>query len=401
MSNLITKPLMTPQKSYIKTQTIKLIPNSLFWFLVGLLFTACNSSKEVVQKKVKTYPDTTSIVDINFNSEQDENSILLYLQMQEEYALTLKQFNSLFNSNLKRTGLDKRFDSGEIPKSKLYEIKQSFFIQVINEEILYQEGLRNPDIRVLPQDIAKKLSKEVLRNSTERHITFEQYLERIGLTNQELSLAIKKNIFIKNVQDNQMRFMTVSTPDEIEDLYKQMVNSGQFSKKFREVYLIEFPSSSANITPTQLEDFKDLAAFQKFAKEESIHKSAKMDGRIEDVPNTRSIDQKNNPKLISNLFFDDIWQFNTGVANYKKIGTRQFLIWVNKEFDKQNQLNQEVQQYLARILYNQKKFKLEEMLTLKIANNFTFKVRINNELVPLNLKKFIQKSIEVLQNTEN
>ena len=253
----------------------------------------------------------------------------------------------------------------------------------------------------MPQDIAKKLSKEVLRNSTERHITFEQYLERIGLTNQELSLAIKKNIFIKNVQDNQMRFMTVSTPDEIEDLYKQMVNSGQFSKKFREVYLIEFPSSSANITPTQLEDFKDLAAFQKFAKEESIHKSAKMDGRIEDVPNTRSIDQKNNPKLISNLFFDDIWQFNTGVANYKKIGTRQFLIWVNKEFDKQNQLNQEVQQYLARILYNQKKFKLEEMLTLKIANNFTFKVRINNELVPLNLKKFIQKSIEVLQSTEN
>ena len=149
MSNLITKPLMTPQKSYIKTQTIKLIPNSLFWFLVGLLFTACNSSKEVVQKKVKTYPDTTSIVDINFNSEQDENSILLYLQMQEEYALTLKQFNSLFNSNLKRTGLDKRFDSGEIPKSKLYEIKQSFFIQVINEEILYQEGLNFREPRFL------------------------------------------------------------------------------------------------------------------------------------------------------------------------------------------------------------------------------------------------------------
>jgi hypothetical protein len=392
---------MTPQKSYIITHKNKLIPNSLFWLFICLLFTACNSSKEEIQKKVKAYPDTTSIADINFNSEQDENSILLYLQMQEEYALTLKQFNSLFNSNLKRTGLDKRFDSGEIPKSKLNEIKQSFFIQVINEEILYQEGLRNPDIRVLPQDIAKKLSKEVLRNSTERHITFEQYLERIGLTNQELSLAIKKSIFIKNVQDNQMRFMTISTPNEIEDLYNQMVNSGQFSKKFREVYLIEFPSSSASITPTQLEDLKDLAAFQKFAKEESIHKSAKMDGRIEDVPNTRSIDQKNNPKLISNLFFDDIWQFNIGVVNYKKIGTRQFLIWVNKEFDKQNQLTQEVQQYLARILYNQKKFKLEEMLTLKIANNFTFKVRINNELVPLNLKKFIQKSIEVLQSKED
>lgn len=372
----------------------------LIYLACSFCLISCNKNEITNLQKNATAPEKITILDIDFNADEDDKNIFLYLRMQEEYALTLKQFNNLFNYHLIRTGLDRRIESGEIPKNNLINIKQDFFMRLINSELLYQDGLRTPEMLISPAEIEKNISKEMLKNNKARHLTFDEFLAIGNFTHQEFYLKIKKELYIKKVMSNQMKFISAPTPSEIEDLYLAMAKAGRFSEKFREVYLIEYPSSMTPPTDSQINEIKDLTGFQFLAREESIHSSAKKYGQIEDVPYIRSLDQKRNKERISNLFFDDLWQYKLGVANYLKIDDRQFLIWVNKEFEKQNQMTMEIQQNLIRVLNNQKRIQHEQNYIFKIASSFSFKVRYKNELLPLDLKKFFQNSILAFQNLE-
>lgn len=369
--------------------------------LTSMILISCNKNEGEVIKEELPPSDKISVKDVNFNAEEDDNSILLYMRLQEEFAITLKQFNNLFKDYLSRRGIDRAVATGQIPSSAIESYRQSFFLQIINTEVLYQEGLRTPEIVITSEEIEKYVAKEMIRNNKTQGTTFEEYLQRRNLTRQELSKMIKKDLYIKKVLADHMKFMTPCTPSEIEDLYTKLSKEGKFtSGKFREVYIIEYPFSMAPISQNQIDEIKDLAAFQAAAKEESIHPSAKKDGRIEDVPNKRSADQLKNKDLISNLFFEEIWQYDIGKPYYLKVDERQFLIWVNKEFEKQNQMTTEVQQYLIRSLNMQKKGQLEQEYSLKIAGSFSFKVRYKNKLVPLDLKKFFLNSINSFQDEE-
>ena len=97
----------------------------ILWLVCFLFFISCNKSEPLPVKNETSQLEKISVLDIDFNSEQDENSILLYLQMQEEFALTLKQFNLLFQNHLQRSGLKKRIESGEIPHDNIIIMKQS------------------------------------------------------------------------------------------------------------------------------------------------------------------------------------------------------------------------------------------------------------------------------------
>lgn len=370
-------------------------------FISSMILISCNKN-EVAEIKEELPPsDKISVKDVNFNAEEDDNSILLYMRLQEEFAITLKQFNNMFKDYITRRGIDRAVATGQLPSSALESYRHSFFLQIINTEVLYQEGLRIPEIVITSEEIEKYVAKEMIRNNKTQGTTFEEYLQRRNLTRQELSKMIKKDLYIKKVLADHMKFMTPCTPSEIEDLYLSLSKDGKFSSgKFREVYIIEYPFSMEPIPQIQIEEIKDLAAFQVAAREDSIHPSSKKDGRIEDVPIKRNAEQTKNKDLISNLFYDEIWQFETGKPHYLKIDERQFLIWVNKEFEKQNQMTTEVQQYLIRLLNMQKKGQLEQEYSLKIAGSFSFKVRYKNKLVPLDLKKFFQNSINSIQNEE-
>lgn len=361
-----------------------------------MLNSGCTKKEEASENSNNINVGSLTINDIKFNSPADENNIFIYLYLQNEYALTLKQFNSLFKSALTKRGLKQKIDSGEIPKNLEEEFKKNFLLQIIGDELFYQEGLKNPDINISDATIEKETSIESLKIIKSTNVPFDQFLESIGMTAYDFSQSIKKNLYRKKVLDDQQKFGKAVSPKDIENLYKIKASEGAFSEKFREVYLIEYLSSNTNITPDKVKPISELVSFQSLAKSESIHDSRLTDGRIEDVPRSRKPNFRNNKRLISNLLFDQIWQAEPGTPVFCEAANRFFIIWVNKEFEKQSYLTPDLQMYLIRFLNLQNKIQLEQNLSLKIAKTAVFKIRHNNELVPLDLAKFLSASIEIL-----
>jgi uncharacterized protein YozE (UPF0346 family) len=387
---------MAKNQYFIFNYKFQLILEKIFIILTFLLISSCNKKEEISEKTNNASVATLTINDLNFNSEKDDNNIFIYLYLQSEYALTLKQFNSLFKNTLTKRGLDQRIEKGEIPKAMVEEFKKNFLIQIISEELFYQEGLKNPDIKIPTETIEKEISMESLKIIKSTNIPLEQYLDTIGLSPYEFSQSIKKELYRRKVMEDQLKFARPVSPEEIENLYQAKSKEGAFLEKFREVYLIEYLTSNSNITEEKVDAITELVTFQSYAKTESIHDSKFKEGRIEDVPRARKLAFKNNKQFISNLLFDQIWSADISKAVLTEVADRHFIIWVNKEFEKQSYLSPDLQMYLIRFLNIQNKIQNEQNLCMKIAKTAVFKIRYNNELIPLDLKKFYQKSIEIL-----
>lgn len=387
---------MAKNKHFISNSNFHVIFSRVLIIVVIMLFSSCNKKDESSEKSNNITVGKLTINDLDFNSEENENNIFIYLYLQNEYALTLKQFNSLFKNFLTKRGLDKKIDSGEIPKNVLAEFKKNFLLQIIGDELFYQEGLKNPDIKISPEAIEKEISFESLKIIRSTNIPLEQYLETIGMSPYEFAQSVKKDLYRKRVLDDQLKFTKLVSPEEIEKLYQEKTKEGAFAEKFREVYLIEYLESNINITKEKIEAITELGSFQSYAKAESIHASRVNEGRIEDVPRARKLSFKNNKKFISNLIFEQIWNADIGKAVLCDVEDRHFIIWVNKEFEKQSYLSPDLQMYLIRFLNMQNKIQSEQNFSMKIAKTAVFKIRFNNELVPLDLTKFYQKSLEIL-----
>ncbi|PCJ63324.1 MAG: hypothetical protein COA79_00520 [Planctomycetota bacterium] len=369
--------------------------------IVLLLFlTSCKNNQQLEKNISKEVLKKVDFRDVDWDFSNKNNDIMMNIKLQIDYTLTKKNFHESFQQHIKNLNLMKRYKNEEEFK-KHYQInKFKLLFLIIQDELLYQEGLRDEKIKIEQLEVERIFSNHKDRIFKQTKLTFDQYLKSNNKSQKDYLEEIKKKEYIKKVEGiNILRFVNRPTPKEIRKFYNALEHTKQYHEKFRAVYLLEYPKDKSEIEiEADIVSIKNLIDFQKMVKQKSIHDSKRLNGKLKDIPLVMSLKNKKKQSKIIQLLLDKTWEIELKKATFQIIENRNLVIWAEKEFNRIKPMDQKAHSNFANIIYAKEKESMKIKFIQKIAEGTSFNIKIKGQLQAVDLPYFIKKSFEVLKD---